>query len=324
MLRSLRRVKGLLGMSLLIAGACTGVTRSPLERPEIVGQWWTVARNPDLGEVTGSRQESVDFSIWRATDRSWQLWSCIRGTRCGGKTRLLYRWEGQRLTDPNWRPMGVAMQADPRYGETPGGLQAPFVLRAGHEYLMFYGDWEHICIARSVDGKQFKRWLFPDGRGGIFSEAAGANTRDPMVLRLGHHWLCYYTAHPDGKGADYIRESIDLRTWSPSKKVAFGGQAGSGPFSAECPFVVRRGDWFYLFRTQRYRDNPQTSVYRSQDPYDFGIENDRGFVGTLPVAAPEIIQHEGQFYIAALLPELTGIRIAKLSWTGQSLIVYSR
>jgi hypothetical protein len=32
------------------------------------------------------------------------------------------------------------------------------------------------------------------------------------------------------------------------------------------------------------------------------------------VAAPELIQHEGQWYIAALRPELDGIRIARLVW----------
>jgi len=38
-------------------------------------------------------------------------------------------------------------------------------------------------------------------------------------------------------------------------------------------------------------------------------------VCTLPIAAPEIILHEGQYYIAALDEgALDGIRIAKLNW----------
>jgi SAM-dependent methyltransferase len=37
-------------------------------------------------------------------------------------------------------------------------------------------------------------------------------------------------------------------------------------------------------------------------------------VGRLPVAAPEIIEHDGQTYIASLLPSLKGIRIARLEW----------
>ena len=35
---------------------------------------------------------------------------------------------------------------------------------------------------------------------------------------------------------------------------------------------------------------------------------------TLPIAAPEIIKHEGTYYIAALLPSLQGIQIARLEW----------
>ena len=37
-------------------------------------------------------------------------------------------------------------------------------------------------------------------------------------------------------------------------------------------------------------------------------------VGTLPYAAPEIIESEGQLYIAVLLPSLKGIEIAKLKF----------
>ncbi len=35
---------------------------------------------------------------------------------------------------------------------------------------------------------------------------------------------------------------------------------------------------------------------------------------TMEAAAPELIEHEGQVYMAALLPELQGIRIAKLKF----------
>ena len=44
---------------------------------------------------------------------------------------------------------------------------------------------------------------------------------------------------------------------------------------------------------------------------NFGVNDDRYLVGTLPVAAPEIVEHEGGLYIAALLPSLKGIQIAR-------------
>lgn len=283
--------------------------------PQIDGAGWTVAQDPDLGTLGSPRQQPVDFAIWQAADGTWQLWSCIRGTACGGKTRLLYRWEGNRLTDSDWRPMGIAMQADPGLGETSGGLQAPYVVKIGGLYHMFYGDWEHICLATGTDGKTFTRVTGANGETGMFSEAPRTNTRDPMVIRIGDLWHCYYTAHPAGLGAVYCRTSRDLRTWGSSTIVAVSGQAGTGPYSAECPHVVREQGYYYLFRTQRYGADAQSSVYRSKDPMDFGVNDDRCFVCTLPVAAPEIIVDQGQYYIASLLPSLKGIQIARLRWS---------
>jgi hypothetical protein len=297
-----------------VFAGCASPTREGSLVPRMDGPAWTIAGDPDLGRLGNPKQQPVDFAIWQAADGTWQLWSCIRGTNCGGQTRLLYRWEGQRLTDRDWQPMGIAMQADPGCGETPAGLQAPYVLKAGGVYHMLYGDWESICHATSTDGKAFTRVRGRDGKTGMFCEAAGANTRDPMVIRIGGLWYCYYTAHPDRKGAVYCRTSRDLRTWGPSRIVAVGGQAGTGPYFAECPHVVRGQGGYYLFCTQRYGRHARTSVYRSKDPMDFGVNDDRYFVCTLPVAAPEIIVDHGECYIASLLPSLKGIQIARLRW----------
>ena len=292
------------------SGESPGRVRVPVVR----GPWWTIATNPDLGELTDPKQEPVDFAIWPAADGTWQLWSCIRKTKCPGNTRLFYRWEGRRLTDRDWRPMGIAMRADDQFGEMPGGLQAPFVFKAADLYHMVYGDWERICHATGKDGKAFERVVQPDGKTGMFGEGQGANTRDPMVLRVGDQWHCYYTACPNRVGSVYCRTSSDLRNWSEARIVARGGQAGSGPGRAECPFVIEREGYYYLLRTQAYGRKAQTSVYRSKDPMDFGVDDDRFFVGVLPVAAPEIVVHEGRHYLAALLPDLKGIRLAELAW----------
>ncbi|PYV27847.1 MAG: hypothetical protein DMG27_02800 [Acidobacteria bacterium] len=58
----------------------------------------------------------------------------LRDTAAPGKTRLFYRWQGAKLTDKDWQPMGIAMEADPGFGETEGGLQAPFVMKHNSEY----------------------------------------------------------------------------------------------------------------------------------------------------------------------------------------------
>src|SRR3954454_11895731 len=91
-------------------------------KPRIVGDWWQVAGDPDLGELTSPKQQPVDFSVWQAANGTWQLWSCIRNTKQSGNTRLFYHWEGRHLTDPNWQPLGIVQRADPKTGELAGGL----------------------------------------------------------------------------------------------------------------------------------------------------------------------------------------------------------
>jgi hypothetical protein len=283
------------------------------------GGWWQIAGNPDLGELTSDRQEPVDFGIWQAADGTWQLWSCIRNTKESGVTRLFYRWEGRRLTDENWTPMGIALRGDRQYGETPGGLQAPFVVCVPDRYLMFYGDWVSICLATSVDGKTFRRASIDGDGPQLFSEGKGNNTRDPMLLDIDGTWHCYYSAMPGDQGAMFVRRSKDLTDWSKSKtlKVLSGGSPGRLWFHAECPHVVHHAGYFYLFRTSNYRGDPRTTVYRSKDPTDFGLDDDAKIVATLPVAAPEIILRAGRYWLAALNPQLDGIRITTLEFVAE-------
>ncbi|QDV22934.1 glycoside hydrolase family protein [Aureliella helgolandensis] len=283
--------------------------------PTIQGPWIRIAGNPDLGEFTGPKQQPVDFGVWQAADGTWQAWSCIRRTKCGGHTRLFHRWEGESLTQPNWKPMGIAMESDPSVGEVAGGLQAPHVVREGGQFHMFYGDWNNICHAISEDGKVFQRVIQPSGMTAMFTEGAGNNTRDVAMLKVGDLWHAYYTAYPNDQGAVYVRTTEDFKTWSNSTTVSFGGFTTTGKFSAECPHVVQRNGRFYLFRTQHYGTNGITTVYHSKDPKMFGINQDERYLATrLAVAAPEIVHHDGEDFIVALTPELDGIQLARLKW----------
>ncbi|HCO93656.1 MAG TPA: hypothetical protein DIU00_06860 [Phycisphaerales bacterium] len=293
--------------------------------PQIEGGWWQVAGNPRDHKYATERQEPVDFAVWQAVDGTWQLWSCIRGTTAGGKngkTRFFYRWEGQNLTDTDWKPMGIAMEADPSLGETPGGLQAPHVVKAGNTYHMFYGDWVNICHATSKDGKNFTRVIQANGKTGMFNEGDGEHARDPMVLKVGNRYHCYYTAHSmrspatNHRGVNYCRISTDLQNWGSSKIVAEGSVYGKGPYCAECPHVIYLPEpkRYYLFNTQRYGRRQHATVFSSSDALHYGINDNRFEVATLPVAAPEIILLDGRYYIASLMPSLEGIQIAKLKW----------
>jgi hypothetical protein len=124
--------------------------------------------------------------------------------------------------------------------------------------------------------------------------------------------------HPS---AIFCRTSHDLKQWSEPLIVSAGGQAATQcnwyGGDAECPFVVRRDGLFTLFRNQLYGVPSLNTQYASPNPLNFGVGHDRFRIGTLPVAAPEVFQHEDQWYLAALNPELDGIRITRLRWASK-------
>lgn len=292
--------------------------------PEIYGNWWEIASTPELGKYNKPGQEPVDFCIWQAADGSWQALSCVRNTAIGGHGRLFYQWEGKNLTDKNWKPVGVTMISDTGIGEPLGGLQAPYVFKDRDIYYMFYGDWNNICLARSTDGKIFTRIINSKGNAALFSEPY-ENTRDAMVLKIDKLYYCYYTCHtknpPVGQDscAIFCRVSSDLLDWSEPVNVCSGGSPADGiawyGADAECPFVVKKDDVYYLFRNQLYGPGALNTQYASANPLHFGVRNNDSFlIGKMNVAAPEIIEYNGEYYMATLNPNLDGIRISKLKW----------
>ncbi len=304
----------------LFTVSVNGQERNSVEIPTIDGEWWQVAGDPDLGEYTSPGQQPVDFGVWQAADGSWQLWSCIRHTECGGMTRLFHRWEGESLFDTDWKPMGIAMEADTTLGETKGGLQAPHVIKIDDTYYMFYGDWVNICLATSKDGKNFTRVIKDDGTPALFTGPL-YNTRDAMTLEYNGLYYCYYMGSQKEEkphSAIYFRTSADLEKWSEPMMVSAGGSPEDKDRwfggDAECPFVVNRNGQFYLFRNQMYGEANLNTQYCSPNLMDFGVNSDKYMIGEMAVAAPEIIFYEGEYYMAALLPSLKGIRIAKLKW----------
>jgi hypothetical protein len=286
--------------------------------PEVDGDWWSIAGIPDFGRYNREGQQPLDFAIWQATDETWQMVACCRRTGCGGKGRLFHRWQSRSLLDENWSPMGVFMEADPKFGETPGGLQAPNVIYHNGEYFLFYGDWFNICAASGSDGISFSRVLGVDGQSRAFLSGETTSNRDPHVMEYQGKFYLYYTGIIGGKGSIFCRVSDDLQTWGNPVMVNCGGTSGSGLSDAECPFVIFHPDeqLFYLFRTHTLNGGERyaTSVYSSSDPLNFGIDNDDLMVAALPEEAVRLVQHEGRTYIAALKPDLTGMMMARMKW----------
>eukprot|EP01079_Euglenida_sp_SAG-EU17-18_P009454 gene9454-1700_t len=69
-------------MSLALALRGGPVAAAPsAPRPVLAGDWWDIAGTPDLGDLGAPGMEPVDFGIWQAADGTWQVESCIRGTK---------------------------------------------------------------------------------------------------------------------------------------------------------------------------------------------------------------------------------------------------
>ena len=96
-------------------------------------------------------------------------------------------------------------------------------------------------------------------------------------------------------------------TWIAS----FGGHR----WQTECPHVVYRAGYYYLFRTVHYATS-ETHVFRSEDPLDFGIGDARDkYVGRIAVAAPEIIvDGEGNEFITSNHNLAGGTMLCRLRW----------
>lgn len=187
------------------------------------------------------------------------------------------------------------------------------MLYGGHRSEL---DHCQIALATSTDGRDFVRHRDPLGQSRVFIGPGEA--RDPMTIRIGETFYCYYTGNPDPTNRRdvagiYCRRSDDLVHWSAPRRVAYGGSAGDGMWSAECPFVVQREGWFYLFRTSSYR-TPLTHVYRSADPLDFGLDDDAKKVGTIAVAAPEVVTDQGEDFISSVHDLAGGVQLYRLAW----------
>ncbi|RZS31127.1 beta-fructofuranosidase [Herbihabitans rhizosphaerae] len=212
-----------------------------------------------------------------------------------------------------WTKQPFALTADPAAGESH--IWAPHVIHSDGVYYLFYaaGTPDHaryrMHLATSTDLVTWTRSpanpLFVDGYDG----------RDPMVRRIGDQWVVYYTATSEPLGGKHqvaYRTSRDLLRWS-EKKVAFEHPTvGTYGGPTESPFVVRQGDWWYLFVCceDGYTD---TRVYRSRDPLSFSMDAP---AGRIDAHASEVItDHDGYVGITGAGWGMRGLWLAPLKWT---------
>ena len=322
-------------------------------RPVLSSDWWLIGPPPpqgknDLPVKLGKdgkimAYESVDHHIFQAEDGYWHLWGCVRHTGWG---RILYHWKAKNLTDSPWEDTGEFIRANAAFGESINGwgneewIQSPYIVKENDLFYMFYGghstgrnhegvpargktrndsfDTEcQICIMTSPDGLNWNRHTFDDGLSRAFTGPGEA--RDPCLIKINGLWHLYYTGLEDGdpkKGGMFVRTSRDLLHWSNFQLVHRAQQYGSNWWEIECPHVVYKEGYFYLFRTQNYV-KALTHVFRSEDPLDFGKEEKTAalkYVGQIPCAAPEIYEVNGETYLSSNHDPALGTQMCRLLW----------
>ncbi|MFI1197805.1 glycoside hydrolase [Micromonospora sp. NPDC020750] len=216
-----------------------------------------------------------------------------------------------------WTRQPMALTADPAAGEH--WIWAPHVVYDNGVYYMFYAaggpDYANyrMHLATSIDLFTWTRStanpLFIDGWEG----------RDPMVTRVGDRWVMYYTATSTPTGGNHVvayRSSTNLRTWS-ARAIAYSSpQTGRAAGQTESPFVVRRGDWYYLFvccdGTDYGTAYRRTAVYRSRDPLRFdGADK----VAVLDAHAAEVVVDGSDWYLSHAGWGQGGLWLAPLTWS---------
>ncbi|MCJ7739582.1 MAG: hypothetical protein MUQ10_20095 [Anaerolineae bacterium] len=311
-------------------------------RPVLDGDFWLIGASPDLfslGDTGGAPEhECVDHHVYQDVDGQWHLWGCIRRTCVG---RILYHWESDTLVQSPWRDTGTVIRVDRAAGESLDDwngeewIQSPFVVRHSGSFYMYYGghstarDAEghpvpsgdprtacQMCLMISQDGREWTRYRNEDGLSRLF--VGPGETRDPCVLKMGDCWYLYHAGYHDEDRAQagfYVRTSHDLLQWSDWRLVHQDRRYGPGPWDTECPLVVFRGGAYYLFRTENYAA-ARTHVFRSEDPFDFGVGDARDhYVGSIAVAAPEIVVADnGDEYITSNHDLRGGTMMCRLRW----------
>jgi len=284
-----------------------GITHPQLDIPEF--ERFCTAPRTLTPEQNASLIQDLRASASRARQAGVPWFDAHDETQFGHAT-------APSLTTAPWRKQQPALTVD----ASEFLLWAPHVICHDDCYYMFYtaggepgpGSFR-MHLATSTDLWSWTRHvanpLFLDGY----------EARDPMVLRIDGQWLMYYTATEPAQGGNHVvayRTSNDLFTWS-ERHIAFTDAAqGKGAGTTESPFVVQRGDHYYLFLSMRHNYIPgyyaDTEVFCSRDPLNWRLE-DR--VGRLDAHAAEIIRDsDGRYYVSHCGWYQGGVYLAPLHW----------
>ena len=194
---------------------------------------------------------------------------------------------------------------------SPENIGASYVVARGGAYYMLHGYNTGLWIARSSD---LFEWHAIEGLEVVW---LGEGTRDPCVVEIdAGQYLLYCAAGHEGMGSVALASSSDLLTWRPEPHALVSDVPGGyGPL--ESPFVLRHGEWFYLFVNHSHHQYEETLVLASRNPYHFDW---KAPLCTLFGHACEVFVWQGRQYISHCGIEdrhwgaESGLYLAELGW----------
>jgi arabinan endo-1,5-alpha-L-arabinosidase len=224
--------------------------------------------------------------------------------------RRLAHATARSLLEHPWQAQAPTVTADwDRYREYL--LWAPHVIRHADQYYLFVcvGDRDtHRYRLHLLTSPDLKDWTRHPANPMVID---GFDGRDPMVMPLGSEWVMYYTATSTPEGGNHVVACVrsqDLVHWTDRRVVFMHPQVGTFGGPTESPFVVGRGDQYYLFVC----DNDWTDVYGSRDPFCWDFEDK---VGRIHSHASEIVRDgAGQWFISHAGWMNGPVALASLNW----------
>ena len=253
-----------------------------------------------------------DHCFMRGKDGTWHMFGITGIPRSPISGKVFAHATAESLTQVPWDKKPFALKADSKSKEVL--LWAPHVILHNGTYHMYYcaGDADptkykiHLAISKDLE-----KWQRHPENPMIVD---GFHARDPFVIKVGDEWVMYYTATSSPTGGNYVvacQTSRDLIHWSNRKTVFRDPAKGTGGGPTESPFVVRRGEYYYLFIGPR-GGYVGTDVFRSGSPLKWDLKSK---VGHIKAHAAEVIRDvDGKWYVSHCGVGQGGVYLAPLYW----------
>lgn len=284
--------------------------------------------------------------------------SCDTGLRCTpvltGEYQLVYKPSSTRYLndhtiikgpDARWHVIGITdtslgnpqaektfLHASATALEGPWTEEPDALTAAGDEVTI----WAPHIVA--LGPAQFAMFYFPNNPRKLIYRADSTDLftwkrsplsvpggRDPFVLKRKNEWLMYSVGvSPEGRGRIIVARSRDLETWTETETVIEDPVPSFTWGNLESPFVVQKGERFYLFLTRTSEspaDYTRTVVFTSANPLRF----DWSPLTDLHSHAGEVVDDGDKNYLSSggwtanIGEAARGLSLAPLNWVASGL-----